>query len=141
MSAAKTGLLALLHRANQTGTEFFSAELGEGDLTARQVIVLDAVESNEGASQTRICEVTGVDRSTLADMIRRLQRQGLIERRRSRADARAYVLKLTEAGRVALSAGKPALVRVEKRMLAALPAKVRVDLLAALELMVGLRVR
>ena len=126
-------LLALLHRANQIGTEGFAAAQGDSHITARQVQVLAAIETNEGSSQTKIVEITGVDRSTLADIARRLLKNRLIERRRSKDDARAYVLKLSEAGRQALANGKPALAAVEKNLLAALPAKDRsvlVDLLS-----------
>ena len=127
------GLVALLHRANQIANEGFAAALGHSGITARQIQVLAAIDANEGSSQTRIVEITGVDRSTLADIVRRLQKNKLIERRRSKDDARAYVLKLSEAGRQALANGKPALTAVEKTLLAALPAKDRsalVDLLS-----------
>ena len=126
-------LLALLHRANQIATESFASTQEDSDITARQVQVLAAIEVNEGSSQTKIVEITGVDRSTLADIARRLLKNRLIERRRSKDDARAYVLKLSEAGRQALANGKPAVAAVEKNLLAALPAKDRsvlVDLLS-----------
>ena len=123
------GLLALLHRANQIASESFAAALDVSHITDRQVQVLAAIEVHEGASQTRIVEITGVDRSTLADIVRRLQKNRLIERRRSKEDARAYVLKLTEGGRQALASGKPALAAAEKGLLAALPAKDRSVLL------------
>ena len=126
-------LLALLHRANQIAMESFASAQGDSDITARQVQILAAIEANEGSSQTKIVDITGVDRSTLADIVRRLQKNRLIERRRSKDDARAYVLKLSEAGKQALASGKPALAAVEKNLLAALPAKDRsvlVDLLS-----------
>jgi hypothetical protein len=75
---------------------------------------LVVIEANEGSSQTKIVELTGVDRSTLADMIKRLQKNKLIELRRSKEDARAYVVKLSEGGKQALAIGKPALATVEK---------------------------
>ena len=130
------GLVALLHRANQIATESFAAALIDSQITARQVQVLAAIEANEGASQTTIVEVTGVDRSTLADIVRRLLKNRLIERRRSKKDARAYVLKLSEAGRQALASGKPALAAVEKGLLSALSAKDRSVLLDLLGKMV-----
>ena len=132
MTSSNAGLLALLHRANQVATEQFAAALGEGNLTPRQVQVLSALEAHEGASQTRIVDLTGVDRSTLADIMRRLQKNKLIERRRSKADARAYVLKLSETGRKALAQGKPALDEVERSMLAPLSAAARAELLTML---------
>ena len=136
MSTSQTGLLALLHRANQIATERFAETLGDGDLTARQVHVLAAIDANEGLSQTGIVAATGVDRSTLADMILRLSKRKLVERKRSKDDARAYMVKLTEAGRKALADGKPALASVEKGLLAALPAKQRSELVAMLDLVV-----
>ena len=137
VSAFHHGLLALLHRANQIATERFADALGEDDVTARQLQVLAAIESNEGLSQTAIVNSTGIDRSTLADIVRRLSKRKLIERRRSKDDARAYVVKLTAPGRRVLADGSPALGTVETGMLAALPAKQRTDFLAALEKVVA----
>ncbi len=129
MPATQQSLLPLLHAANQIANEQFAAALGDGDLTVRQVQVLATIEANEGASQTRISNLTKVDRSTLADIVRRLQKQKLIERRRSKVDSRANVLKLTRVGREALAKGNPALASVEEQMLACLPAKDRDSLL------------
>ena len=56
----------LLHRAEQCAEELFQAEIGDADLTARQLAVLTTVAENEGLSQTGIVERTGIDRSTLA---------------------------------------------------------------------------
>jgi DNA-binding MarR family transcriptional regulator len=52
---------------------------------------------NEGLSQTGIVARTGIDRSTLADLVRRLQRKGLLQRRRTKDDARAYAVKMGDA--------------------------------------------
>jgi DNA-binding MarR family transcriptional regulator len=133
MSAFQKNLLALLHRANQIADERFATALIGSNVTARQLQVLAAIEANEGASQTDIVGMTGIDRSTLADITRRLSKRKLIERRRTKADARAYAVKLTEAGRQELANGKPALVNVEKILLRAIPAKLRADLFQMLE--------
>ena len=88
----------LLHRAGQCAEELFQAEIGEADLTARQLAVLNTVAENEGVSQTGIVERTGIDRSTLADIVRRLSKKGLLQRRRTKDDARTYAVKLTAEG-------------------------------------------
>ena len=88
----------LLHRAGQCAKHFFGTAVG-GDLTPRQLAVLAAVADNEGGTQTDIVETTWIDRSTLADIVRRLQRKGLLHRRRTKEDARAYAVKLTDRGR------------------------------------------
>ena len=88
----------LLHRAGQCAADIFRAELERSELTPRQLAILISIAENEGESQTVLVERTGVDRSTLADVVRRMQKKGLVQRRRTREDARAYSVKLTEAG-------------------------------------------
>jgi DNA-binding MarR family transcriptional regulator len=72
-------------------------------------------------SQTGVVERTGIDRSTLADIVRRLAKRSLVQRRRSRGDARAYVLKLSGEGDRVLRAAEPLAERVDARVLNALP--------------------
>ena len=85
----------LLHRANQVAAERFAKAIGDTDVTPRQVAVLGIVATNEGVSQTGIVEASGIDRSTLADIVRRLVKRGLLARRRSKQDTRAYNVTLT----------------------------------------------
>ena len=47
--------------------------------------------------------------------------RGLIARRRSKTDARAYAVRLTPAGKDALKSAEPASERVESRILKMLP--------------------
>jgi MarR family transcriptional regulator, temperature-dependent positive regulator of motility len=130
--SADNSLLHLVHRASQIAEERVASALGDASLTPRQIIVLAAIAANEGASQTAIVEATGVDRSTLADMVKRLLKRGLLSRRRTKEDARAYAVKLTEAGQRTLATAVPVLMRIEAEMLAALPAKQRGELVAVL---------
>ncbi|MCK9911289.1 MarR family transcriptional regulator, partial [Microbacteriaceae bacterium K1510] len=81
--------------------------MAHGDLTPRQYAVLVAVAQNEGVSQTLLVEKTGVDRSTLADIVRRMLKKGLLQRRRTKEDARAYSVKLTDEGWRVLKAADP----------------------------------
>lgn len=111
----------LLHRAYQSAGDVFQAEVKIGGLTPRQLAVLLAIAENEGLSQTSVVERTGVDRSTTAEIVRRLQRKGLLQRRRRREDVRAYALKLTDEGRRALRAAEPLSKSVDARVLKALP--------------------
>lgn len=115
----------MLHRAGQCAGEVFHAEMQSGDLTPRQYAVLLTVAHNEGISQTGLVEQTGIDRSTLADIVRRMLKKGLLQRRRTKEDARAYAVKLTEEGRRVLRQADPVTQRVDDRILEALPAKQR----------------
>ena len=115
----------LLHRAGQCAGEIFQGEMGGGDLTPRQYAVLVTVSQNEGLSQTNLVDRTGIDRSTLADIVRRMQRKGLLQRRRTKEDARAYAVKLTDEGRRVLRAAEPLAKKVDEKVLDALPSKQR----------------
>jgi DNA-binding MarR family transcriptional regulator len=110
----------LLHRAGQCAGEIFLAEMQESDLTPRQYAVLLTVAQREGLSQTDLVDKTGIDRSTLADIVRRLLKKGHLQRRRTKEDARAYAVKLTDEGRRVLKAAEPVVKRVDERILAAL---------------------
>jgi DNA-binding MarR family transcriptional regulator len=126
----------LLHRAGQCASDVFQGEMGEGDLTPRQYAVLVAVSQNEGLSQTQLVEKTGVDRSTLADIVRRMLKKGLLQRRRTKDDARAYAVKLTEEGWRILKTADPLAKRVDDKILAALPGQQRERFLQDLALIV-----
>jgi DNA-binding MarR family transcriptional regulator len=95
--------------------------MGHSDLTPRQYAVLLTVSLNEGLSQTQLVEKTGIDRSTLADVVRRMLKKGLLQRRRTKEDARAYAVKVTDEGWRALRAADPIAKRVDERLLSALP--------------------
>ena len=113
--------LHLLHRAGQCAAELFQAELGSGDLTPRQFAVLITVSQNEGLSQTHLVDRTGIDRSTLADIVRRMLKKGLLQRRRTKEDARAYAVKLTDEGWRVLKSAEPLSRKVDERILSSLP--------------------
>jgi len=76
-------------------------------------------------SQTHLVEKTGVDRSTLADIVRRMLKKGLLQRRRTKDDARAYAVRLTEEGWRVLKAADPLARRVDDKILAVLPGQQR----------------
>ena len=113
--------LHLLHRAGQCAGDVFQAEMVAGDLTPRQFAVLVAVSQDEGLSQTSLVRKTGIDRSTLADIVRRMLRKGLLQRQRTKDDARAYSVKLTEDGWKALQQAQPTVEVVDSRVLSVLP--------------------
>ncbi len=128
--------LHMLHRASQCAGDIFYGEIGGDDLTPRQYAVLLTVAQNEGISQTGLVERTGVDRSTLADIVRRMLKKGLLQRRRTKEDARAYAVKLTEEGRRQLKLADPISRRVDDRILDSLPARQREQFLEDLSTIV-----
>jgi DNA-binding MarR family transcriptional regulator len=68
--------------------------------------VLAAIFESPGLSQSDLVRATGIDRSTLADMMNRLDKRGLIARTESASDARAYSVRLSASGASILAAAK-----------------------------------
>src|SRR5215475_8139563 len=112
--------LHLLHRAGQSAEVLFTNEAAKADLTPRQFAVLICVSQNPDVSQTGLVEQTGVDRSTLADVVRRLVKKGLLQRKRTRRDARMYAVRLTAKGQNILGSVRPLASKVDQRILAVL---------------------
>ena len=105
-------------------------------MTPRQFAVLLTVSINEGLSQTDLVILTGIDRSTLADIVRRMLKKGLLQRRRTREDARAYAVKLTDEGMRILAAARPKVEAVDARILLALSAEQKSTLVSDLKAIV-----
>jgi DNA-binding MarR family transcriptional regulator len=115
----------LIKRCLQFYGDLYMKETGGGDLTKQQYTVLAALENNEGVSQTALVEMTGIDRSTLAEMVHRMLERSLITRERTEADARANSITVTAAGRRALRSARQAAERAEKAFLEPLAATER----------------
>jgi DNA-binding MarR family transcriptional regulator len=107
----------LLHRAGQLAEDIFTRSIGDLGITARQYVVLSVVDGLEDPSQTTLCEISGIDRSTLADIVRRLVSRGLLTRRRTRNDARMYAVRITPEGKRILEKANPIAVKVDAAVL------------------------
>jgi MarR family transcriptional regulator, lower aerobic nicotinate degradation pathway regulator len=112
-------IISAIRRINQ----FAAKQLANAGSTIPdcQLVVLDAISRAPGSNQTELVAITGVDRSTIAEVIGRLQRTGMISRSRSKSDGRAYTISITNLGSAALMAGKRAAVQAERALLAEYP--------------------
>src|SRR6185295_5798862 len=111
----------LLKRAAQYAAHIYQGEVGKSGLTQRQYTVLLSVDQNEGLSQTSLVKMTGIDRSTLADLVARLLAQGYLQRRRTKDDGRTNSVRITAAGKRMLKMSQPGADEVDKIVLAAIP--------------------
>jgi DNA-binding MarR family transcriptional regulator len=123
----------MLRRAQQYAFDLFSREIGDSRLTPRQFAVLLTVQQNEGLSQTDLVKRTGIDRSTLADMISRLIKRSLLSRTRTKADARANSVKITAAGKKEVNSHAAKVKKAEAKIMGPLPASKRADFMKALK--------
>ena len=111
----------LLRRAQQYAHDLYSKEVGNSGPTPRQFEVLHVVAENAGLSQTDLVRHTGIDRSTLADMIARMMNKGLLSRKRTKEDARANAVSITATGRRMLKAAESKVNKSDNAVLAVLP--------------------
>lgn len=111
----------LLHRALQLCLDIYAEEAVDAGLTQRQYAVLEVAAQKQGLTQTDLVKATGIDRSTLADLVSRMITKGYLERERSTLDARAKAVRVSEAGMAALAAARPCVESADKRLLAMLP--------------------
>ena len=127
----------LMHRVLQLALDIYSEEAGADGLTQRQFAVLEAVSQKAGLTQTDLVRATGIDRSTLADLVSRMTTKGLLDREKSAVDARAKEVSLSAAGQAALDAARPKVEAADKRILALLPKGKRDGFLALLGELAG----
>ena len=127
----------LMHRVLQLALDIYSEETGPDGLTQRQFAVLEAVSQKSGLTQTDLVRATGIDRSTLADLVSRMTTKGLLAREKSAIDARAKAVSLSAAGQAALDAARPKVEAADKRILALLPKAKRDGFLGLLSELAG----
>jgi MarR family transcriptional regulator, temperature-dependent positive regulator of motility len=121
----------LLRRAEQYAAEIF-LKAGTDGVTLRQTVLLAAIAEAEGASQSDLVMATSIDRSTLAEMMARMEKKGLIARTASAEDGRAKSVKLTREGRSRLEDALPAMRAVDAALLNTLAKTKRAGFCAAL---------
>jgi DNA-binding MarR family transcriptional regulator len=123
---ANIELVHLLNRGSQIAEECLSRELKRLDLasiTSRQLLVLQALEHYDTCTQVALTRHTGIDRSTLADLVRRMSGRGWVIRRRSKADAREQLVRISPLGRTIVERARGALADAERAVMQALSAQ------------------
>jgi DNA-binding MarR family transcriptional regulator len=115
----------LIRRAQQISMALFAEECGAFDLTSVQFAALTAIAANPDVDATRLSSLIAFDRSTIGDVLERLEAKGWIVRRPGPEDRRVKLLRLTKAGSALLAQVEPAVRRVQERLLAPLPAAQR----------------
>lgn len=125
-------LPSLLHRAAQCADWHVERRLARLQLTARQFAVLDAINRSPGLRQTELGVTTGIDRSTIVNIVDRLERRGLVVRNQAPFDRRAVALLLSIEGQHTVAKARPLVEAVHAQLLAGLPEKFRPEIQALL---------
>ena len=138
MDAVYTAPGYLFRRMQQIAVAIFVEECKAFDLTPVQYASLIAIHTHPGIDATRLSAVIAFDRSTLGNVIERLQTKGLIERKPAREDRRVRLLYLTRQGTALLRDIMPSVEKAQARMLQPLKPADRKTLLALLTQLVDL---
>ncbi len=110
----------LIRRAQQIAVSIFIEECGGLDLTPVQYAALVAVGSHPGLDATRLSALVALDRSTIGNVLERLEGKGLIVRINSPEDRRLKLLHITDAGMDVIGKAEPGVRRTQERLLAPL---------------------
>ncbi len=88
-----------LYSTSLAMTKLYKPLLSELDLTYPQYLVLMVLWENDGVSVSGLKDRLFLDYGTLTPLVKRLEAQGLLSRRRSPEDERQVLVHLTEQGR------------------------------------------
>ena len=115
--------------------QHFNRSTGSAEISPPQLGALILIEANPGISQSAIAGALRFDRSTLVQIIDRLEERGFVVRAVSAHDRRSHALKLTPQGAAALAELKQLTSKHEDHMTRGLTADEKtqlIDLLARL---------
>jgi len=110
----------LIRRLHQIHVSLFIEECGKHNLTPVQFGVLTVLTDNSVRDQVTIANLIGVDRNTAADVIRRLQKRGLLERPDNPMDKRTKLAKITSDGLALVEKVHPKMIEAQTRLVSPL---------------------
>jgi DNA-binding MarR family transcriptional regulator len=138
MDAVYTKPGYLFRRMQQIAVAIFVEECAEYDLTPVQFAALVGIQTHPGIDATRLSAVIAFDRSTLGNVIERLETKQYVERKPSSEDRRTKLLYVTRSGAALLRDVMPSVDRAQARMLQPLKPADRKMLMALLTQLVDL---
>ena len=112
---------------NRTGVELataFSREIARHGVTLQMWRVLAALQHRDGLRISDLAELTSIEISTLSRLVGKMEKQGMVTRRRGpEADGRVVAVALTPVGRATTRAIVPVARRYEATALAGFSAE------------------
>ena len=106
-----------VRRAHMALWRDFNRTVGSGIVRPGIFSLLVLIDENPGIAQIEIAAQLAIDKATIVGLIRMLQKQGWIERRRSRADRRRQDLYLMAQGRHELATLRRDMLEHEARFI------------------------
>ncbi len=121
----------LIRRAQQAHVAEWARTVST-EISSVQYSILAILEQQGAASQRELCDAIDLDRSTIADLVRRMERRGLVARERAADDARRNTVTLTEHGLAERWRLQPLVEEANARLTASLDPADRAALRSAL---------
>ena len=128
----------LIRRLQQISFALFMEETKEFDITPVQYSATLAIDIHPGIDQTALCNIIAFDRSTIGDVVTRLERKKLIRRTPGANDRRTKLLFITPLGRKLIDDIEPAVQATQRRILEPLSMSERTTLMRMLKKLVHL---
>lgn len=127
----------LIRRCRQVAAAIFARESAPFGVTSQQYTTLRALAEFPHLEQSALCEVTALDRSTIATLLVRLEEKKLVRRTTSPHDRRKNFVSLTPAGQQLVREMEPVLRRIQDLILAPLAPEEREPFTRMLERIVS----
>jgi DNA-binding MarR family transcriptional regulator len=106
----------LIRRCQQIAVAIFMEETAASNITPPQFAALIALAAHPGIDQRRLADAIAFDRSTIGDLVTRLEARGLLTRTVG-DDRRTKRLELTPAGTELLRTLERTVDRIQERIL------------------------
>lgn len=110
----------LVRRLHQVHLGIFAEECAGDDITPVQFAILTVLRKDEEMDQQTLSTSVGIDRTSGADVIRRLNRRRLVTLAPSKLDRRAKLVQITEAGKDLAERLLPKVISSQDRLVAPL---------------------
>jgi MarR family transcriptional regulator, lower aerobic nicotinate degradation pathway regulator len=115
----------LIRRLQQISFALFIDQAKAFEITPVQYAAIVAINNHPGIDQTALCNVVALDRSTVGDVVGRLEKKRIIKRLNGPVDRRTKSLYITPAGRKLIKDIEPAVQSTQRLILAPLKASER----------------
>lgn len=115
----------LIRRLQQISFALFVDQARVFDITPVQYAAIVAINNHPAIDQTSLCKLVALDRSTLGDVVGRLEKKRLIRRLNGPVDRRTKSLYVTAVGRKLIKDIEPAVQSTQRLILTPLKASER----------------
>jgi MarR family transcriptional regulator, lower aerobic nicotinate degradation pathway regulator len=128
----------LIRRLQQISFALFIDQAKAFEMTPVQYASIVAINNHPGIDQTALCNIVALDRSTVGDVVGRLEKKKLIKRLNGSVDRRTKSLYITSAGRKLIRDIEPAVQSTQRLILAPLKSSERTVFMRMLKELVHL---